>query len=83
MYGLRGQSDIALPSQGFDSIGDQGKRIAAAAVYSSCCGHACRALDIMRVAGAEPIKIEGLEGHALFRLRRASGRSAVHECDRI
>ena len=59
------------------------KRITAATVYSSCIGACEVALDIMKVAGAETIDTNDLEGHEGSRLHRAGGRSAQHESDRI
>jgi hypothetical protein len=52
-------------------------------VYSSCVWACEVALDIMKVAGAETIDTNDLEGHEGSRLHRAGGRSAQHESDRI
>lgn len=60
------------------------KRIPAATAYSSYFWtHECAVLDIMKVASAEPIELDNLEGYAVIRLCRASGRSAEHEHDEI
>ncbi len=51
-------------------------RDAAAFVYPSCGWASEAALDIMRVADAEPIAGDGLGGQRCYRLIRAGGRSA-------
>ncbi len=55
------------------------ERSAAANVYPSCWWASEAALDIMRVADAEPITRRVFEDQNCYRLTRAGGRCAEHE----